>query len=556
MKKKLLNTLLVTIAVVLIASVFAACKPQDPETSETTEQQATEQQATEAPEKEDELFNETGLPIVNQPYTVHIMGIRNAHIEEDYANAPTAQRFEEETGLDIEWELFFEEAWETQKPLIIASGDLPDAFASRTPLTTNDIIEWSAEGYIIPLKELSEKYAPRFHEIMAENQELYKSMVSPDGEFYAFPNYTGIDFGKRVSIWNVRKSILSAVRPDVVYSDHETFELLEDDFTTDEFYEILKDIKSQFASCVPLTGSSVDDLKLIYNAFNCFENTDYVAVQDDKVVTPIGTDEWVEATKYLHKLYSEQLLDQEIFSINWDTFRGKIMQDPAQVGFMFAWSRLIAVADYGDMEDPVGLDWAGMKPLVGPDGEQRLYRIPEGIERRGGFAITTDFERPEILVRFQDYMYSEDNSYQLLLGEYGKRSIKNDDGTLEMIPDSGETGGSAIDSMYFVTAEMNARIKQTAAAQMAIDNGKLQAIPFQTEGIAFPVMFYMPEDSARLSELKADIDAYYNRMKAKFITEGGVEEGLDEMMSELDKIGFQEYLEIYQRNYDFYKTLD
>ena len=65
---------------------------------------------------------------------------------------------------------------------------------------------------------------------------------------------------------------------------------------------------------------------------------------------------------------------------------------------------------------------------------------------------------------------------------------------------------------------------------------------------------YSVEDSARLSELKTDIDSYIDEMAAKFITgEAGFEQW-DDYCSRIEAMGLDEYRQIVQRALDNYEN--
>ena len=52
------------------------------------------------------------------------------------------------------------------------------------------------------------------------------------------------------------------------------------------------------------------------------------------------------------------------------------------------------------------------------------------------------------------------------------------------------------------------------------------------------------------TNIDVDIIDYNEKMRAKWLAYGGVEEEWDEYLSKLDSMGLQEYTEIYQRTYD------
>lgn len=499
---------------------------------------------------EEGVFNETGLPITNEPFEIQLMGIRDVQHEDGFANVPSLKRYEEETGLVIKWETFLKDAWEEQKNLVASSPELPDAFASGDPVLSDaDIMRWSQDGLIIPLRELSEKYMPRFWEIMNANPSYFKSFVNAEGEFYAFPTHFEIDFGSRGNLLYFSKSVLEKAGIEAEYEAQKYFDKLAKDYTTDELYDLLKKIKEACPDTIPLSTSGIDGLNMIYWAFGAPIDGNYVSVTDGKVTSPLTTPEWAAATEYLHTLYAEGLLDQEIFTQNNDMYRSKLMEAD-KIGVTLMWSGLIAVDDYTNMDDPRYSDWAGVAPLIGPNGIQVYHNGASGVAIKGSMAISADCEYPEVLCRFMDYLYGEDNSFQLSYGDYGAGLIQEEDGTLTQVFNEGQF----LNTMFITTAEMNNRINYAPATAMAMEGGAVLATPYH-DNTTFPSMIFSPEDAEKIGQLKTDLDTYYKRMRAQFITEGIKDGDIEAFVSELEKIGLNELIELYQKNYDVYQAL-
>lgn len=547
--KALKRSCTLLISIIFILSMLAGCGSGNSDNTQGSTVSSSAGAST-AESTENKLLNETGLPIVNQPVKYTVLARRDPSLEEGFANVADLKRWQQETGIEIVWETYLQEAWENQKKLVVASNDLPDAFGGEGNLTDVEAAEWGAQGILIPLKELTGKYAPRFTEIMNQHPEYYKSFVDTNGEFYGFPTHFDIDFGNRGSLYYASKTLLSAVRPDTTYKQQKYFETVDHNYTTDEFYQLLKDIKAKFPDSIPLTAEK-GDTNLIYWAFNSMENSNYVIVKDGKVKLTLGTPEWVEATKYLSRLYKEKLLDQEIFSHSWDAFRAKLMK-PDKVGVSLMWSGLIAVSDFANMEDARYKDFVGMAPLTGPGGTQSFYRSASGVAIKNTFCITKVAKNPEILVRFQDYLYGEDESYQNSYGDYGYGLKKKDDGTIDQV--FAPEGNHTLNSMFITTKEMNSKINYAPATAMAIEGGAVLAKPYQVN-VAFPKMLFNTDDNKRIAELKTDITAYVDLMRTEFIVKGNIDQKIEEFKSQLEKIGINEYLQIYQKNYDTYKNM-
>jgi putative aldouronate transport system substrate-binding protein len=70
----------------------------------------------------------------------------------------------------------------------------------------------------------------------------------------------------------------------------------------------------------------------------------------------------------------------------------------------------------------------------------------------------------------------------------------------------------------------------------------------------YPSVVYTSEELGRLSTLNVDIGSYVSSMQAKWIVEGGVEEEWDTYMSTLEKMGYDEFMEIQQTALERYQS--
>ena len=85
------------------------------------------------------------------------------------------------------------------------------------------------------------------------------------------------------------------------------------------------------------------------------------------------------------------------------------------------------------------------------------------------------------------------------------------------------------------------------AAKLELDKEVRQ---YAQEG--FPSVSYQPEQLQTLSTLYTDISTYVSTMQAEWVVNGGVEEGWDEYMATLEKMGYNDFLDIMNAVYDTY----
>ncbi len=545
------NSLAFTLILLLVTSIaFAGCGSKDDEKQpQTTEDKQTEENAGSS------NFNPEGLPIVNEPVTLRFVCAQHENHEPGFEGMTMHDRWERETNVKIKWDTVPWESWPEQKSLIVASGDLPDVFAGGGHLTDDEVMEWGAQGIIIPVKDLIGKHMPRLQQILEENPVYKPIITAPDGHIYAFPTVADIDFGSRGVLLYMSKKWLADTGRSYPVKQYQYVDMLEHSFTTDEFYEILSDFKKLHPDSIPFITPKTPDkgpyLFSMYGAFGLEDNVNHIIVKDGEVLFTADKPEWKEATKYFHKLYDEGLLDQEVFTHEYNVVLAKVQEKPQKVGSFTLWTSHQA---FPDIHSEDYKDWLLTPPLIGPSGDQHWNKTAKYVTR-GSFAITSACKHPEIAARFQDYLYDPDNSYQLSMGPYDRNLIKNADGTITMADQPAdmewkEWAGQNLNTMFITTPKMNEKVKWAEIVQMTIDVGGLYKQYQPAVDQYYPNILYNKDDSERLSVVRTDIQEYVSQMQAKWIVEGTIDKEWDGYLEQLKRIGLDEYLEIMQRNYE------
>ena len=71
--------------------------------------------------------NETGFPIVNEPLTLTVFGIRDAN-QAQWEDMLVFQEYEKMTGIHMDFQEVPDQGRDEKKSLLFASNDLPDVF--------------------------------------------------------------------------------------------------------------------------------------------------------------------------------------------------------------------------------------------------------------------------------------------------------------------------------------------------------------------------------------------------------------------------------------------
>jgi len=133
-------------------------------------------------------FNAKGFPIVKQMVTKNFMLNKPPHIN-DPATMVTFQRYEQMSGVKVNWEVVPSEGFTERVNLVMASNTMPDAILKGTP----DITRTSADGSIIDLTQLIDKYASGVSDLFKRYPAARQASLSADGKIYALGTINTLD---------------------------------------------------------------------------------------------------------------------------------------------------------------------------------------------------------------------------------------------------------------------------------------------------------------------------------------------------------------------------
>jgi ABC-type sugar transport system, periplasmic component len=499
-------------------------------------------------------FKESGLPIVSKKAT-YKMVTRRRIVNGPWSDMIFFKRLEEKTGVHVEWTEVPEAQYSEKKNLIFAANDLPDAFFGRLSLTSSDIVLYSAQKMFIPLDDLIEKYAPNLKAVFAEHPDMKALATAPDGHIYSMP------FVYAVGNSNVPDNIF-------LYKPWLDKLGLKVPTTIDEFYKVLKAFKEKDpngngkADEVPFTfvyGDVMSDMVGLFGSFGRADSHDgatkdiqHLIVDKGKVVFTADKSEYRDAIKYFSKYFAEGLIDKEGFVQDRKQWMAKGKTPEVTYGGFISWNDFDFGADRAK-------DYIVVPPLAGSDGKRHWTWRPIDNATGTGFSITPKAKSPEVLVRWADQFYDKQTSLEANFGPLDVNLVKKADGSFDYIS---TPAGMTYDEFRF----KNAPAGDAPMAIFSEDFGKLiprqptmqkkyedimkYYKPYCTETMFPSGLMFTPEDTKRLQVLKTDIQKYVEETRASWLMGGNIDAEWRSYLAKLKDLGIDEYVKIYQRNYD------
>lgn len=497
-------------------------------------------------------ISQTGFPIAAEP--VQLNGLVSKYeLVKDWNDHQGLKHYEEMTNVIIEWDTVPQNSFDERRNLLFASNDLPD-FVMRANLSPQLIASYAATGQIIPLDEFIEAgYAPNLSKLMEEDEGIRKAITSADGHIYSLPNISEAD-GRISSSWINKKWL------DELGLDMPT--------TMDEFYEVLKAFKERDpngnsqADEFPFTGYKVSSsngnelLRTFYGSWGYGGNSGLIApymdVDDEGNVRYIATDEtFKEMLEYFNKLWSENLIDREVFSQDMNKVVAKVNED--QVGFVAKGNNNLWLGNNRNdfVQNPV---------LRAVDGDIYWVGVNPKVREIGSFVITNKNPHPEATLRWADYFLSEEGTALARLGIKDVTYTVESDGSYKLKDEfannpQGLTVDEALsDYTIFqggqIIQRVTQKVDQSAAVLPEMIANKDVIRPFLVADEKLMIPSFSDDENIQLSAIATDIESFTDEQVVNFITGAKPLSEWDSYVSSLNNMNLERYLGIYQAAYD------
>lgn len=492
------------------------------------------------------IINKTGFPIVDDKITLKFFAGEAPASPDWNDDFPVWKEYEDMTNIEIDWvEQIIMDNLAEKRNLVLAGGDLPDVFYATT-FSNADLLKYGEQGTFIDLKDLIDEYAPNFKRLMDENPAIRKGITFPDGNIYALPNITDSNF----------LSMSMGAKPwiDETWLDRLGMETPE---TTEEFYNFLKAVKAENPNTFPF-GSS--DINLLVRAINGSfglnaGNVDSDPDSDGLRFIPTS-DKYRKMLEYMHKLYDEELIPKNIFSMEWNQF----LSDSGEGNY----ASIIFWNPNNSIGGDAAKNFKSFFPLKGPDGDQLYTFITSPLHQNGQFVITKDNPHPAETIRWIDYFYGDEGSKMMHMGIEGL-SFVEEDGKYRYSDEvmKAEGVGRPVDKMKEFAPGIGlhppAVIKKEFHVGSVSEEDSLEAAerlkPYLPDEI-WPAFTYTKEENDFMNSTGNDINKYVNEMRDKFIAgdEALDDKNWESYVKTLESMDLEKYMEIEAAAYERYRN--
>ncbi len=570
-KKEALHKLFaITATFLIIPAAAAGCGSAAP-SSPTPSSSAS----STTPGSEDSLYTAAGeMPIVKEQIQLTIFAPPDGELSRD-DNLQTKE-LEELTNIDIVWQIAPGDGIKEKMNLMFASNDMTDIVmlgagnSNRLDMASEAML--GAQGLVIPLNDYFDTISVGYKNAMEKLDGMREYITTPDGNIYSLPNVDGslhVQYNMKLWINTVWLDNLGLSMPA----------------TTDEFYNVMKAFKEQdangngdpndeipFSTVKSGAGTQLDGF--LMNPFQLTPETTKLYLDNGTVTFSPVQDNYKEGLKYLHKLYSEGLINPESFTQDMNNQVNVNENGEYPVVGAFIAQRPGYATDMTTV--PNSNKWhqyQSLPPLKGPSGEAVAAWNPYAMYQTGMTFITSSCQYPEAAFRLIDYLATPEGVVRSTYGIEGVHYRQAESGELGMDGNPAKytriTGADTTNAIWHQLAGRVLLPEDPLDVTVNLDPYAQDVVPTTGQLVilynaskehekvrqplesVLPSLYMSSSDAEEMALIKTTVMDYANETLVRFVTgDMDIEKDWDTYISQLDSIGLARYLELLQTAYD------
>lgn len=495
-------------------------------------------------------FNETGYPIVNEPITLTVGVMADSSYQAAWDDLDWVAQIEEASGIDIEF-VVYENSDAVE--YMFAGQEFPDI--TWDVGSYQQIYDAAQGGFVYALDDYMDEYAPNWANYFEENPTALKQVKYADGHVYSFPMIREEDYHYNLrDMWQMNKTWLDELGLPVPT-------------TTDEFYNALKAIKDNAgkgsipSDVIPYYfnrfTTHVSGTLDLFCSFGVYVTTENYAVtvnDEGKVEFNFADPAAKEPLKYINKLVNEGLIPKSAFTDSFVTYLARTVSDEKKVACFPAYY------NYSTEND----EYVNIGPLDSGNGKTPLMRSVASWLSPNCFTVYSTCKYPEVAVRLANMLAEPEWTIQ---GTYGM--LDDPDSSLYLDEEGNYVARAGLNGydrdMHVPSFRFACLMSEEVFSTLKLEETseryqRQQAVETTYAGKTmkqenlYPYFCMSEENLDELSELHYDITQYMIQTYATWAVSGGVDEGWDAYVEQLENLGLSRYLELLQEELDAFNA--
>ena len=461
---------------------------------------------------------------------------------------------EKATGVDIDWSYLTAE----QIQLALTGKDLPDAiFLYASIMDKATMYEYGQGGYFVNFMDYLD-IMPNFSAVIEANPEVLNVVQNEDGSVYCLPTLTVTSTGFNNLLY-YRTDMMKEIGWEKAPA------------TTDEFIQYVTELQAHYGANDPefiavnayaanrMGWSTKRIMSYFFPAFGELLLTELTVDAQGNVVLGAATEQYKHLLEFMNELWETGAFNTNIYS-----------QEATASQALAAGDHVAIVTDHNGHTAEGYANMSVLAPLTSEYyTTQHWYKAPSCSWGRIN-AISTKCEDIETMVKWFDAWYApasdplneEGTLYGITpwLGEIGvDHALDDATGIYTELEHEGIEMGKFLASESFQTALYSGYEGGLFPYSSAPVNGvgvKGQGTinnlwPYAETPFDLNTLVLTQDETDTYNDAFTDINAYIAESTAKFISgEADIETGWENYIKDLEKMGLQDIVDVYQAAYD------
>ncbi|SHM66432.1 extracellular solute-binding protein [Gracilibacillus kekensis] len=511
-----------------------------------------EETNNEAEETEDGRVVLTGL-ITKHPLT------------KDLEDMEWLEEVEERAGVEIQWEEVTAD-WDQKKGAMLAGGDIPDIIVGPNAVTDADFAQFP--GLFENLKPLIDEHGPNIQAMFDEQPNTEVLSTQADGEIYGLSKYQQF-WPETATMQFINQQWLDNLGLEVPKN-------------WDELFEVLTAFKEEDANG---NGDPNDEIPMDFapvgeTGFGYFQPTVLLGstgmtitggggqgyfLEDDEVKNFFIDDRYREFVSFMHKLYSNGLISEEAFTQDYSQYQAVARGEGenAKVGYTFGWEK---TDRFGLGVSDQYVSFTPMKKSANYDGEVSWSYDYNELNYGVNFVqMSSQTSNKEAAMSFINELFDPEVSLQVLFGSIGPNIEETGENSYKILEPQDEemdpgtwkwTSTWADNGPMFISDELEVELPsdmQSVDEQQAPYNEVFESLDHENNVFPGMMLKYSEEDHNQMTLVNTDFMNIAISKFGEWITSGGIEEGWDDYIQQVEQMGLQNNIDIIQGYYDNYR---
>ena len=452
----------------------------------------------------------------------------------------------EKFNIDFEFDNPPSDNFEERLNLVMMDDTLPDVIMDM-PMT--DILKYGEAGVIIPLNEYIENDMPNLKAAIDARDGVEKAITYADGNIYYLP---------------MLDEKVSGNMPYIIRTDWLEKLGMESPVTLEDWEAYFEGVKTTDLNGngqndeIPFGSFDMTGLRNFVTAFGVLD--DFYTDPDDGGKVHYGPieDKYKEALTWLNEMWNKGYIDQEIITMDYSAFSGKLAQNI--IGSFYGPLGGMLAAQNATMSQAV--EGFRVDATVPPKGTAQIHsNIDQEPRAVAAAVITATCKNVDRVVEWLDYMYGEEGGLLVNMGIEGTHYTMVDGKPIftdfVLNNEDGLSPKNAVGTYSFAQSTGPFILSQDIVSQIddeAVVKAKNECIiPYLEQSKQYLIpgsMSFSSEDDAVRREAMTDIETYVDEMVMKFITGRESLDNWDTYVAKVESMGINEVLDIYQSTLD------